>query len=334
MEVVHFNRKVRKTGNYSIEGFYENIRNVLKDKLEINCYECRYYSNGILRRLFNALSAAFKQGDVNNVTGDINYLSAFLDTKKNITTILDCGLLANTKGIIHKIGKLFWFTIPIKKSKYIVAISQATKDEILKYVKCDPDKIKVIYVAISPKFKRADKKFNKEKPVILQVGTNPNKNLINLANALSGISCKLIIIGKLNKEHENTLQKNKIDYENAYNLSEEEIIMKYKSCDILAFVSTYEGFGMPIVEANTVGRAVITSNLFSMPEVAGEAASIVNPYSISEIREGILKIINDDLYRESLIEKGFENAKRFNLEKIANEYFVLYQEILNETNKT
>ena len=78
----------------------------------------------------------------------------FFRKHKNIVTILDCGLLDRTKGLKHQIAKLFWYTIPIARAKYVVAISQATKDEILKYVKCDPDKIKAnlrFYFAI---FKR------------------------------------------------------------------------------------------------------------------------------------------------------------------------------------
>ena len=118
----------------------------------------------------------------------------------------------------------------------------------------------------------------------------------------------------------NELNENNIDYANFTYLSDEEVFEQYKECDMLSFVSTYEGFGMPIVEANTVGRPVITSNLLSMPEVAGDAALIVNPYNIDEIRNGILKIINDDIYRNNLIHNGYENVKRFNLNDIAEQY--------------
>jgi glycosyltransferase involved in cell wall biosynthesis len=87
---------------------------------------------------------------------------------------------------------------------------------------------------------------------------------------------------------------------------------------------------MPIVEANIVGRPVITSNLLSMPEVAGDAALIVNPYSINEIRQGILKIISDDDYRNDLIEKGFKNAEKFTINIIADVYLNLYNEVRNK----
>ncbi len=104
----------------------------------------------------------------------------------------------------------------------------------------------------------------------------------------------------------------KIDYENFVNLKMKNYLKSIKRCDILFFASTYEGFGMPIVEANIVGRPVITSNFYSMPEVAGDSALIVDPYNIDEIRNGILKIINDDVNRNELIKKDLRILKDSN----------------------
>ena len=103
---------------------------------------------------------------------------------------------------------------------------------------------------------------------------------------------------------------------------------QYQLADIIVLPSTYEGFGMPILEAQAVGRPVLTSNISSMPEVAGDAACLVNPYDVNEIRAGINKIISDDNYRESLIQKGFENIKRYNPERIATDYYELYQRVI------
>jgi glycosyltransferase involved in cell wall biosynthesis len=329
MKVVHFHRRRRPTGNYSIEGFYANVRNELKDKIKIEYVELPFYSNGIFRRLFNCIYAAFKQGDVNHVTGDVNYLNMFFNKNKTIVTILDCGLLERTNGLAHKIYKYFWFTLPVSKARYIVAISEATKKEILRFVNCDPEKIKVIHVSVSPLFHKADETFNKEKPVILHIGTAPNKNLAGLIEAVKGMSCKLFIIGEPNKNILQKLNEYKIDYEVFVNLSEEELFEKYQACDILFFASTYEGFGMPIVEANIVGRPVITSNLYSMPEVAGNSALLVDPYNIDEIKNGINKIITDGNYRDELIHRGFQNAEKFHLKQMSYDYFNIYKLLLN-----
>ncbi|MCX8104710.1 MAG: glycosyltransferase family 4 protein [Ignavibacterium album] len=329
MIIVHFNRKKRKHANYSIEGFYKNIRAALADLIKIETVECPFESNGFFRRMFNCIYAAFKQKDINHVTGDVNYLNLFFRKSNNIVTILDCGLLDRLNGFKKFIAKLFWFTIPILRAKYIVAISQATKNEILKYVKCNPDKIKVIYVSVSPIFHRVDKEFNKKKPVILHIGTAPNKNLSGHIKALAGLNCKLAIIGKLSDNYMKELKENNIEYENFVDITDQEVFEQYKSCDVVLFASTYEGFGMPIVEANIVGRPVITSNILSMPEVAGDAALIVDPYNIQEIRNAILKIINDDAYRNNLIQKGFMNAERFKLSEIAADYLNIYKMTYN-----
>ena len=88
-----------------------------------------------------------------------------------------------------------------------------------------------------------------------------------------------------------------IEYENWSNLSLDEVVRKYQQCDLLTFCSTYEGFGMPIVEANVVGRPVVTSDISSMPEVAGNAACLVDPFDSASIRSGIRRVIKDIDYR-------------------------------------
>jgi glycosyltransferase involved in cell wall biosynthesis len=100
---------------------------------------------------------------------------------------------------------------------------------------------------------------------------------------------------------------------------------------MVVFASTYEGFGLPIVEANATGRPVITSNICSMPEIAGSAACFVDPSDCSSIRQGILRVMNDDGYRADLIGRGLENVKRFRADTIAAQYAALYQEVLSHS---
>jgi glycosyltransferase involved in cell wall biosynthesis len=76
-----------------------------------------------------------------------------------------------------------------------------------------------------------------------------------------------------------------------------------------------------------VGRAVVTSNVASMPEVAGKGACLVNPYSVDSIKEGILKVIQDVSFREELIQKGRENIKEFDAGSIASQYLKIYEEL-------
>jgi len=100
---------------------------------------------------------------------------------------------------------------------------------------------------------------------------------------------------------------------------------------MLVFASTYEGFGLPIVEAQATGRPVVTSNILSMPEVAGGAACLVDPFNVASIREGIAKVIQDSSYREYLVRLGFENVKRFQPENIAKNYLDIYTNILEHS---
>jgi glycosyltransferase involved in cell wall biosynthesis len=144
---------------------------------------------------------------------------------------------------------------------------------------------------------------------------------------LRDIKCKLEIIGRLTNENLNLLRQNNIDYVNSYDLNENEMLTKYREADLVTFVSTYEGFGMPILEANAVGRPVITGNVFSMPEVAGKAACLVDPHNVLEIRNGILRIINDKKYRERLVLNGFINVKRFETSVVAEKYAKIYREL-------
>lgn len=273
------------------------------------------------------LEAKKNQGDVNHITGDIHFAAIMLERKKTMLTVLDCGLLSDSSGIKHAFLKYFWFTLPLKKCSLVTVISKATGTELQRYTSYPADRIVVVPVAISPNYTYKAKEFNSSKPEILLVGTTHNKNVLRVVEAVRGLSCRLNIIGRLTDEMKSLLEANQIDYSNAFDLSEEQLVKAYESCDLLSFVSTYEGFGMPIVEANAVGRAVITSNILSMPEVAADAALLVDPFNIDQIREGIMRIIHDDNFRSQLISRGLENCKRFDPQKIANQYLGLYEDI-------
>jgi len=166
---------------------------------------------------------------------------------------------------------------------------------------------------------------------VLQIGTGPyNKNVSRVAAALDGIPCRWVIVGRLSAEQVADIESHNIEYENHLDLGDEALLATYQQADMLVFASTYEGFGLPILEANAVGRPVVTSTLYSMPEVAGDAACFVDPYDVACIRAGIQRIINDANYRDRLVQAGYRNIERFRPSVIAEQYSNLYRRIYRE----
>jgi glycosyltransferase involved in cell wall biosynthesis len=189
------------------------------------------------------------------------------------------------------------------------------------------EKVSVVPTCISPLFRRVNREFNDERPTVLQVGTAENKNLVRVASALAGLPCHLRVIGSLSAAQERALQGAGVSYSTATNLGEDALFDEYVHADVVAFVSTYEGFGMPIIEGNTVGRPVVTSNVASMPEIAGRAAALVDPFDVGNMREGFRRVVRDRAYRDALVEAGFENARRFSAPEVALGYSRLYHRI-------
>ena len=330
LRIMFFNRKKSKFV-FSIESLFSDLENSvykLTNKFRIYKRFNLFRSKGIILRFIDTLIASFSQKDINHVTGDTHYLTFFLDPKKTILTIHDCGILKNSNGIKYFLYYFLWFWIPEKKVTFITVISENTKLELLKYLGCNPDKIKVIYNPVSDSFKKAEKIFNKKCPRILHIGFTKNKNLINHINAIKDLNCNFVIIGKPSDAEIKIMNLYKIEFSIYNNLSKKEIVQKYIDSDIILFASLYEGFGMPIVEAQSVGRPVVTSYREPMIEIAGkEGASFVDPEDYKSIREGLLKVIYEDNFRNKLIKYGYENVKKFSLEKITKQYLDLYREI-------
>ncbi len=327
LEVVHYQRRRRDTGNFSIESLFERLRVETPDDIVISAQLTRYPSNGILRRLANLIEAPFHQGVVNHVTGDIHYVAILLHKKQTILTIHDCGFLRRDPGLARTILKAFWLTWPVKRVDTVVAVSPSTKDEILRETRVAPDKVRVISNAVVLKLERASNTFETKCPQILFVGTSANKNLARLIAAVRGIPCKLDIIGVLPTEIKQALKDSQVAYSNSWALSEVEMRKRYESCDLVAFPSTYEGFGLPILEGQTVGRPVLTSNADPMRWVADGGACLVDPFDIDSIRVGILRIINDTSFRESIVQEGYRNLERFSTAAMIEAYANLYRRV-------
>lgn len=320
----------RKKGiNYSIEGVFENVIKYLPNSITVKKTFVPYNRVNI-GTIFCNLKHVFRhKSKLNHITGDVHYVS-MVTGRKTVLTIHDVHSTLQGNMLKQFFLKVFWFQIPAIFVDRITVVSGFTESELVKIIPFAKNKINVVHNPLNQLIEHEEKIFNQHEPVLLHIGTTDNKNIIRLCEALKGIDCRLIIVGKLNNDQLESLDLHQIKFENVFDVTSEEMVQLYKRCDIVSFPSLYEGFGLPIIEGNMAGRAVLTSAVCSMPEIANDAACFIDPYDVESIRNGFLKIINDEEYRLKLIENGFRNSVRFNPEVISGQYVKIYEELLSD----
>lgn len=316
---------------FSIEKVFGLISSYLGEdkKILVSYAYAPHFSTSILNVLRNILFLRREKADIYHITGDIHYSVFAFKKRKIILTIHDCIFLHNSSGIKRALFKYLYLKWPISHSSVVTTISESTKEEIIRYTACKPDKIVVIGNPISKLFYFKEKVFNSNNPLILFVGVTKNKNLDRVSESLSGIKCRLRIIGVLNSEQLERLNKFRISYETISGLTDEEIVNEYLNADFVLFPSLYEGFGLPILEGQKAGRPVITSNLSPMVEVSGGAACFVDPEDVNSIKSGVLRIITDENYRNDLVSSGFANVAKYSLDEISHQYSLLYKKMMH-----
>jgi glycosyltransferase involved in cell wall biosynthesis len=310
-----------------------NIRPLI-DKMNalaiVNEYYVPYSGSlpwNLIRNIYFVYKHRNRNG-INHISGDIHYCVLGLLGCKSVLTIHDdYAIVKARRGILDKIFKwIFWLYLPIKLANKVVCISEATKIRIDKLVKNNKTKV-LCHHSVDTEFKYVPRVFNADCPTILQIGATPQKNLETTLKALAGIKCKLRVVKKMTPEQHILAQSLKIDYTNVYDLSDSEIVNEYVNADIVVFPSLYEGFGVPIIEGQAVGRVVITSNIAPMNSVAGGVAVLLNdPLDVEEYRNAILYTIQDSSFREKIIEDGLKNAKKHTIEEIVKRYCDLYND--------
>lgn len=316
---------------FSLEKVFEQVARLLPaEKYESSTVKVPF-GNSFLDILKNLLFFKRIEADIYHITGQIHYMALVLPPEKTVLTIHDLGFLNDNRRISKLLIKKLFLDLPVKRLKYITTVSETTKKAILENTNCPSEKIRVIENPVQEHYLKSNKKvFNKECPTLLQIGITPNKNIPNLIKALKGINCRLRIIGNLTPDLVFALEEGKINYENAFGLDDKAMKMEFETADVVVFCSTFEGFGLPIIEAQAMQTPVLTSNLSPLKEVSGSAAYMADPLDAEDIRKGVLKIINDDDFREKIIKQGLENIKRFEPRNITVMYEKMYEEILEE----
>lgn len=324
IEVVHLQRKPR-SGGYSVERLFGDVRDEMPADVRVTVRINEHLSQGFVGRLRDAFAAWRHRGEVNHVLGDVHYLAWFLPRRNTVLTVLDCVTLERLSGWRRRILWLLWYWWPLKRSEYVTVISKYSGDSLRKWVDVSPERIRVIPPTLSAEFEPAPRDPNPGRPRLLQVGTKPNKNIPRVIEAIAGMDVTLVIVGTPDDEVRAKLAEHDVEHELLSALSREELVDQYRRADVIVFASTYEGFGLPIIEAQAVGRPVVAGNVGAMPEAAGDAALLVDPFSVDEIRRGIRRLLEDRAYTDEMIERGFENARRYAPARIAEAYAEVYR---------
>lgn len=324
---------------FSFERLFDGLAAKFRERgLDVHRLTLPDYNNSISDVRSNIDWARAQEGSlpgtepaVHHITGDVTSV-IFAFRRPTVITFHDCNPLLRYPKWHPRYWfyRLFIYELPARRAAAITVISEKTREELLRLTNCPRDhRMHVIPNYVDPAFTYRPREFNADKPTILQVGVKENKNLSRLAAALRGIPCRLVIIGEPGEADRRALEENAISYSAATGLTDEEVRQRYVDCDLLAFVSTYEGFGLPILEAQVTGRPVVTADLSPHREVAGpDGAELVDPYDVSSIREGIRQVIADARRRAALTENGRRNAARYDIDAIAAQYIDLYQRLL------
>jgi len=270
---------------------------------------------------------------------------------KQLPVIHDINFLHNPQDVKPLTRRYYNYFFPrfAKKATRIATVSEYSKKDIADNYKINPDKIDVVYNGINSDFKSVNEeikrqtksKFSKGCDYFLFVGSlHPRKNISRLIEAFgafkkeSNSGIKLLLAGpqywgmsEIYKSIDALACKEDIIFTNR--LSNEDLANVMASALALTFVPYFEGFGIPLVEAMQSEIPIITSNVTSLPEIAGDAAIFVNPYEVSEIKNAMLKLYANKALRTELIEKGKTRKDLFSWDKSAD---LLWQSIEKATN--
>jgi len=329
--VVQFSRWRPPSGWHSIEGIFQTVRAHLPRDVSVTHVEVPYPSRRVARRIAICHFVRRHSGLINHITGDITFAALALRSAGLVITIHDTGWTDYRRPVRQAVFELFWTRMPARHALHVTVVSEFTKRAVLGIAQCSPDRIRVVPNCVDPCFGRSDRDFNTDLPEILFVGTSANKNLGRLCAAMQGFRCRLHVVGSLSREQMIALRRCGIAYRSSVDLGRAALAEAYTACDVLAFPSLYEGFGMPVIEAQAVGRPVVASNVCSLPDVAGQGALMVDPLDVASIRNGLHRVLASEDLRRELIAAGFANVRRFSPQVIAGAYAEVYREAASDS---
>jgi len=226
-----------------------------------------------------------------------------------------------------------------RTATHIIADSQATKQDLVKHCRARPDKITVVYPGYDPSFvlvhdhdqlAAVRKRYHIPDTYVIYVGTlQPRKNLARLLDAFAVLSQQLrdvhlVIVGKKGWLYEPLFARvRQLGLEERVHFTgyvpQEDLPALISGARVFVLPSLYEGFGLPVLEAMACGTAVICSNAGSLPEVAGDAAIMVDAHNTQQLIQALQRILDDDDLCQELIQRGMQRVERFSWEKCARQ---------------
>ena len=269
--------------------------------------------------------------DLIHQTGDIHYAILGVWRCPVVLTIHDLRFIEEAHGFKRLLFWWFWLYLPCLRATQVTVISEFTKARLQALCPIKPEKMRVIPNCVAPEYAPIPKKWPTGKVRLLQVGATDNKNLSRVVEACVGLPIQLSILGKLTPAQRDQLDRQSVDYVEFNGLPKDQVVALYVASDLVIFVSTYEGFGMPILEAQAVGRPVLTSDLSPMREVAGGGALLVDPFSVADIRSGLLRLMEDTGLRDELVSAGFRNVRQYSATAVAEQYAAVYRQVIGRS---
>ena len=227
----------------------------------------------------------------------------------------------------------------------VVAISEQTRQDLIHFLKIDPDKIQVIYQGCQQVFqqpiernqrKQMISRFNLPQNYILSVGTiEKRKNLLSLVKALQHLDTHLVVLGSETTyatQVKDYIAKHRMDAKVSFlsGLASQELAALYQSARVFVYPSLFEGFGIPIVEALFSGTPVITTQGGCFGEAGGPGSMYVNSSDVEALRAAIAEVLQNEELRTKMRNIGLDYAQRFTDEKIGKAYMELYASLSKE----
>jgi len=280
-----------------------------------------------------------------------HYVLPPLVTCRSVVTIHDCIHLMFPQYLPNRMALGYArasIATAARRANRIITVSESSKHDILRFVNVEPSKIEVIPNAFDERFSvqppeaqvvRVRERYQLQDEFVLYAGNvKPHKNLERLIDAFHLVRTrgldhlKLVLIGdEISKYtslrravHRHQLHKyvRFLGY-----LPEDTLTVMYRLASVFVFPSLYEGFGLPPLEAMASGTPVVTSNVSSLPEVAGDAAILVNPYEPESIADGIYRVVTDRPTRDDLCRRGLERSRQFSWESSVRRVREIYEAV-------